>query len=124
MSRVLARERVVMAPWSECDVPVKVVSESWRMAAIEWVFEPQNLAEGVHAERTVLPAEGGGVAVHNINETQSPFTVDAGHEVGHANMAANIRRSIATAPSAMRDLNILETKGQSWEHVDGEHTDT
>ena len=25
VSRVLAKERVVMAPWSECDIPVKVV---------------------------------------------------------------------------------------------------
>ena len=29
VSRVLSRERVIMAPWFECDIPVKVVRESW-----------------------------------------------------------------------------------------------
>ena len=59
VSQVLARERVVMAPWSECDVPVKVIRESWRMPEMEWLFEPQALAEGcMRLEPCFLPGWG------------------------------------------------------------------
>ena len=80
-----------MAPWSECDIPVKVVRESWRVPRMEWLLEPQMMADGIYVSRAVLSRGGGEVAVHAINKTPSTFTVDIGREVGHANMAQMCR---------------------------------
>ena len=82
VSRVLACERVVLAPLFECDVPVKPVRESWRVPKVEWLLESQSLAKGVHVAHVLLPDGGVGVAVHVVNETWSPFTVAVGSEVG------------------------------------------
>ena len=93
-----------MAPWSECDLPVKVVRESWRMRALpemEWLLEPEMLAEGVYLARAVLLAGGGGVEVHVVNETPSCFVVDAGREVSQANMAADVSHSMVGANPAI-----------------------
>ena len=79
-----------MARWSKCDVPVKVVRESWRVPKMEWLFEPQTLADEVHVAQAVLPAGEGGTAVHVMNKTPSSYIVDEGSEVGHANMAGDV----------------------------------
>ena len=90
------------------------------MPEMEWLFKPQTLAEGVHVARDVLPAGVEGVAVHVINATQSPFTVDAGHEVGHANMAADVSRSAVAELPAGGDLYTPDIKSQLLEHNEDE----
>ena len=64
----------------------------------EWLLEPQALAEGVYVAKAVLPAGGRGTAVHVVNQTPSSFTVNAGREVGQANMAADISHSAVAEP--------------------------
>ena len=56
------------------------------------------MAEGIHVAHALLPDGVAGAAVHVINETQSPFMVDAGSEVGQANMASEVYAMISEVP--------------------------
>ena len=48
------------------------------------------LVEGVRVAHVLLPYSVAEAAVHVINETQSPYTVNAGSEVGQDNMASEV----------------------------------
>ena len=105
-----------MARWSKCDVPVKVVRESWRVPKMEWLFEPQTLADEVHVAQAVLPAGEGGTAVHVMNKTPSSYIVDEGSEVGHANMAGDVSHSVV---NQLQEEELAEENGEA----EGKKTD-
>ena len=87
VSRIYAKEQVIVNPCSAQAVPVKIVRSSLRTLKADWLLEHRTLATGVHVDRTLLPDHDSCVAIRVVNQTAQPFIVAAGTEVGQASLA-------------------------------------
>ena len=98
VSRIYARERIVVMPHTQQNVLVKLVRPSLRIQKSDWLVEPRTLAESVHIARVLLPNEDSCAAVRccallvpkiraHLQLMSQPYTLVEGAEVGHANTA-------------------------------------
>ena len=102
VSRIYAKEQVIVNPCSTQAVPVKIVRSSLRIPKADWLLEQQTLATGVHVDRALLP-DSSCIAVRVVNQTTQPFTLEAGTEVGQASLATVDKDVVDLDTVAVRD---------------------
>ena len=103
VSRIYAKEQVIVNPCSTQSVPVKIVRSSLCTPRADWLLEQQTLATGIHVDRTLLPHRDSCVAVRVVNQTTQPFTLEAGTEVGQASLATVGKDVVDLDTVAVRD---------------------
>src|SRR5467141_429855 len=84
--RVYVRDRVIIPPNTEANVPVRLVRTSFRTPVAAWVIGPKALGEQVFAARVLLPNEDEHAAIRVVNLSDHSFKLEAGHDVGCAEM--------------------------------------
>jgi len=82
--RVFVRERTVIPPNTEQNVPVKLVYSSLRTPKADWLVKPRNVANNVFMARELLPGENKCAAVRVMNLSDKPFLMRSGNNMGCA----------------------------------------
>ena len=87
VSRVYARELVVLPQQTEQNVPIKVIHASSHTPSSDWLLEPRALAKGVHIACVLLPDADVPAAFRVANLLPHPYTLAAGADMRQASMA-------------------------------------
>src|SRR6266516_3231170 len=90
VSRVYVREKVDVAPYSEQNVPVRLVHMNWRAPLSDWLVQPKELPNGIMVARTILPPDNDHAAIRVLNLNDSTITIQSGCDIGRADMAQAI----------------------------------
>jgi len=72
--RVYVEEDVVVPPWTEVNVPVRLAWTAYKRGAnnTEWVLDPKQTSQGVLVARSLLPREDSNTFVRVVNLTDQP----------------------------------------------------
>src|SRR6266516_199934 len=90
VSHVYVRERVDVAPYSEQNVPVRLVHMNWQAPLSDWLVQPKELSNGIMVARTILPPDDDHAAIRVLNLNETTITIPCGCDIGRADMAMAI----------------------------------
>ena len=76
--RIYSRERTVVPPSMQANIPVNMPYTNLRTPESDWLADAKTMASGVFTARTLLPADDRYAAIQIVNVSGKPFTIRKG----------------------------------------------
>ena len=99
--RICVREKIVISPDTAANVPVKLLSSSFRRRDADWLVNTKALTDKVFVARVVLPNQDEHAAVQIVNLSKIPYILEEGTNLGCA-QAATVLPDPRDEPVKMR----------------------